>query len=126
MNEETKMIVVERKLIKSININNMTVTFHDEEMVPFQFQVCERCEGRGHHVNPSIDGNGLPTEYQNDPEFMEEYMSGQYDVPCEECAGNRVVPAIERETEAGQWLVEHYKFEYQTRLEYEAERRMGA
>lgn len=112
----------------------MTVTLklHDdfgdevEETVPFRFQVCEQCEGRGHHVNPSIDGNGLPTEYQNDPEFMEEYMGGLYDVPCEECGGRCVVPAIEEETDAGQWLVEHYAFEHQCRLEYEAERRMGA
>lgn len=57
------------------------------------FAVCPTCEGRGSHVNPSIDSQGLSAEdFDEDPDFREDYFSGAYDVPCAECRGNRVVP----------------------------------
>lgn len=57
--------------------------------------VCSRCRGKGTHVNPNIDGNGLPDECVNDPEFMESYMSGVYDVRCSECDGNKVLDVVD-------------------------------
>lgn len=65
----------------------------DEQPLPTKFEVCPRCEGKGTHVNPSIDGNGL-TQADFDeagPEFLEDYLAGAYDVPCYECKGQRVV-----------------------------------
>jgi hypothetical protein len=57
-----------------------------------KFEVCPRCEGRGKHVNPAIDGHGLSAEdFDQDPDFREDYFSGVYDVPCYECKGDRVV-----------------------------------
>lgn len=56
-----------------------------------KYQVCPRCEGEGTHTNPAIDGNGLSQECVDDPDFMEAYLGGFYDVPCELCKGQRVV-----------------------------------
>ena len=64
----------------------------DEEVsIPCVWAVCYRCQGDGKHTNPSIDGNGLPQEYAEDMDFMEEYLGGMYDVTCYECKGARVV-----------------------------------
>ena len=54
--------------------------------------VCQRCEGKGVHDHPAFS-NGLRPEETEDPDFMEDYMRGTYDVPCEECGGLRVVAA---------------------------------
>lgn len=63
-----------------------------EVEVPAKYEVCPRCEGKGTHVNPSIDGNGLSSEdFDQDPDFREDYMSGVYDVACHECDGKRVI-----------------------------------
>lgn len=64
--------------------------------VPFKYDVCPLCEGRGTHTNPSIDCGGLSVEdFAEDPDFAEEYLGGKYDVPCYECHGKRVVPVVE-------------------------------
>lgn len=61
--------------------------------VPIRFAVCPLCEGRGQHVNPSIDAHGLTREdFDEDPEFEERYFGGDYDIPCNLCRGEKVVP----------------------------------
>jgi hypothetical protein len=72
----------------------------DEEEVeieiPCTYQVCETCNGKGSHVNPSIDAHGISAEeWANDwdEEDRETYLSGGYDQPCNECGGLRVVAA---------------------------------
>lgn len=66
----------------------------DEEVeVPVSFAVCDTCDGKGKHVNPSIDSNGLSAEdFAEDPDFAENYFGGMYDVTCYGCEGKRVVP----------------------------------
>lgn len=62
------------------------------------WHLCPRCKGEGKYVNPAIDGNGLTGEdidRLGGDEFMEEYMGGTYDVPCELCKGRRVVTTEE-------------------------------
>lgn len=53
------------------------------------WEICQRCEGNGSHVNPAIDGNGLTQSDidELDDGFMERYTSGFYDVVCEYCEG---------------------------------------
>ena len=59
----------------------------------FHWDVCPTCKGNGKHVNPSIDASGLTSEdFNDDPDFAEDYRSGMYDVTCYECHGKRVVP----------------------------------
>ena len=58
--------------------------------------VCPRCSGEGKIVNPAIDGNGLSREdFDEDPDFREDYMSGLYDVVCPECNGRNVVLVVD-------------------------------
>ena len=66
-----------------------------EEKLPCIAEVCGTCNGKGTHVNPSIDAQGLTREDfdNNDPDFQENYFSGAYDVACYECRGNKVVAA---------------------------------
>jgi hypothetical protein len=96
---------------QSIDENRMTGTtllqwFDDdtdkdcEELVevPIKYEVCWLCSGKGTHVNPSIDCNGLTREdFDADPDFAESYFSGHYDQTCEECHGHRIVPVINHE-----------------------------
>lgn len=70
----------------------------EEVVLPSKFVVCPRCRGKGTHVNPSIDGNGLTREdFDEDPDFEEAYFRGDYDVACYECRGRRVVLTLDRE-----------------------------
>lgn len=67
---------------------------------PAKFAVCSRCEGKGSHINPSIDGHGITAEEWDrdwDDESRENYFSGVYDVTCGECKGLRVVPVVDEE-----------------------------
>lgn len=65
-------------------------------MVPCKFEVCNLCDGKGTHVNPSIDAGGLSAEdFAEDPDFREDYFSGMYDIPCNKCSGKRVTPVVE-------------------------------
>lgn len=66
--------------------------------VPIKFAICQTCAGRGKHVNPSIDCGGITEDdFDREPDFREEYMSGRYDQVCNECGGKRVVPELDRE-----------------------------
>jgi hypothetical protein len=61
---------------------------YDTEMeveFPAKWDICQRCEGDGHHSNPSIDGNGITSSEwaEWDEEEKDCYMSGGYDVACE-------------------------------------------
>lgn len=104
--------------------------------LPAKFEVCDTCQGKGSHVNPSIDSGGLSREdFDEDPGFREEYFSGAYDVPCYGCAGRRVVPVIDT-SDSFSWSEDqktafaHHNEVLDDRAEmaavYAAERRMGA
>jgi hypothetical protein len=72
-----------------------------EEVVhrlPAQYEVCRRCRGAGKHVNPAVDGHGITAEEWEDDwddDSREGYMSGRYDVQCEECGGERVTMVVD-------------------------------
>jgi hypothetical protein len=66
--------------------------------VPIRFEVCSLCGGKGSHVNPSIDSEGLTAEdFAEDPDFEESYRGGDYDVTCNRCGGERVVAVVDEE-----------------------------
>jgi hypothetical protein len=102
----------------------------DEQVdVPFKWAVCGTCEGKGSHVNPSIDSHGLTAEdFGEDPDFAEDYHAGVYDVPCCECGGTRVVPVVD-ESRCSPELLERVngKIEgaYDSAVERAHEREMG-
>ena len=83
--------------------NVVTFTTYDDEGVemthklPAKWAVCERCRGKGRHVNPNVDGQGLSREDfdEQGPEFEEDYFAGHYDTTCEACRGLRVVDVVD-------------------------------
>lgn len=73
-------------------------TWEEEIELPANYEICSTCLGEGSHVNPSIDSHGITMdEWENewDDESREMYLSGGYDVTCNECKGLRVVPVID-------------------------------
>lgn len=101
----------------------------EEREFPAKFEVCETCDGKGTHVNPSIDSHGLSAEdFAEDPDFKEAYFSGCYDVTCAECHGARVVPVpdLDRMSAEDRKAVEDVQDAfYQTQREMAHERLMG-
>lgn len=110
--------------------------FDDEEYqaeFPAKWELCGTCEGRGSHVNPSVDCGGLSADdFYEDPDFREDYFRGAYDVQCYECHGRTTSPVMDfdRFTEQNQKDYELLEAHWQSMAEldamYAAERRMGA
>jgi hypothetical protein len=66
--------------------------------IPVKYEKCETCDGKGKHVNPSIDAHGLSSDdFAEDPQFAEDYFNGMYDVECRECEGRRVAIEVDRD-----------------------------
>lgn len=104
----------------------------DEESVTvrLKYEVCPTCEGSGKHVNPSIDSDGISGEdFDEDPDFREQYFSGAYDVTCYGCKGKRVILEIDRDN-VDAAILERIDAKLEDDAQYEAEcaaeRRMGA
>lgn len=55
---------------------------------------CPTCDGKGTHVNPSIDAGGITDFDEWDYDEQDAYMSGVYDVRCYGCNGQKTTPAI--------------------------------
>lgn len=95
--------------------------------VSAHYEVCPTCQGKGSHVNRAIDGHGMTYDemYDAGTEFVEDYLGGTYDVPCEECKGLRVVlVANEDDPNYAAYREDRQaEAEYQAQLAYE--RRMG-
>jgi hypothetical protein len=101
----------QQKFNKGFDMKHMTFTFEvdngegDEPTVhtlPAKFEVCPTCEGRGKHVNPSIDAGGISEDDEfwqddHDEEGYSLYHNGFYDVTCYTCNGRNVVPTIDRD-----------------------------
>ena len=67
----------------------------DECYIPAEWSVCGVCNGRGVHVNPSIDSHGIGSEeFAEDLDFAAAYHRGVYDQPCVSCRGRRVMPVV--------------------------------
>jgi len=65
--------------------------------IPAKFEVCSRCQGRGSHDPEAFSGGFSQEDFDEDPDFRESYFSGDYDVRCEDCNGERVTLEPDRE-----------------------------
>lgn len=114
----------EKRMVLVVNEDS-----EDEFEVPAKYEVCGTCDGKGHHVNPSIDSNGLSAEdFDEDPDFREDYFEGRYDVACNECGGARVVPAMDEDRttkEEREKVEEEIDANYRHQQEMWYERKMG-
>jgi RecJ-like exonuclease len=103
--------------------------FGAEVQLPSKKEICPQCHGEGTHVNPSIDGNGLTYEdFDDDPDFYEDYYNGHYDVVCHTCNGHNVVDVLDEDKctpEQIQAHFDHLKALWEIEACYEAERRAG-
>ena len=101
----------------------------DGVALPTKMEVCPACRGKGTHVNPSIDSNGISAEaFAEDPDFAEDYFSGVYDVVCYVCHGRNVVPVVDEDACDPELLAaynEQQEAYWDYRAEVAAERRMG-
>jgi len=74
---------------------NWDEELHETEYLTLnaKYEVCPRCEGKGTHSNPSIDGNGITSSEMDEmgEDFRDDYFSGTYDVRCYQCKGERVI-----------------------------------
>jgi len=104
-------------------------SYEEEVKVPIKYEVCNTCNGKGTHVNPSIDAHGISSEeFNDDPGFAEDYFSGVYNVSCYECKGKRVVPEINEEfcnDELLDRVREHQKVIYEMNYERAREIKYG-
>lgn len=120
------------------NTMQMTVVLEDDDgnefevQFPIEFVVCGTCDGKGSHVDPNIDSNGITGDEWNEWDYdeRERYMSGGYDVTCYECNGDRVVPEInekkltEEQKKFFQQYMDRIKGDYEYERMCEMERRM--
>lgn len=96
------------------------------ESIPVFMVVCPACDGRGRYVNPSIDAHGISAdEFHEDPDFAAAYMSGDYDVGCVLCEGDRVVPVPTNKDDRAE-IEELLREAHEIRAEILAEMRFGA
>ena len=70
----------------------------DKKWYHIKWVICTMCQGRGEYVNPSIDSHGLTREdFDEDPDFKVDYMSGTYNIRCELCKGRAVEPEFDED-----------------------------
>lgn len=67
--------------------------------VPTEWAICDRCGGDGHHGNPAFDGTSTDWWLEGDPsgEDLDHYVSGRWDVHCDECGGSGKVRTMNEE-----------------------------
>ncbi len=61
--------------------------------LPAKFEVCPTCDGKGTHVNPSIDAGG----YDPDEDDEIDDYAHTYEQTCGTCDGKRVVLEVDRQ-----------------------------
>lgn len=120
------------KAIPAVQIHQWVTTKKGNQFqifLPGKREICGTCRGKGHHVNPAIDGNGLSSEdFDEDPDFRESYLRGHYDVSCEECQGVGHVFDIDYDALTPKMRERVYRAmdeERAARAEDDAERRAG-
>jgi len=96
-----------------------------------KWEICDRCRGDGVHDHPAFS-NGLSQEdFDEDPDFREDFMRGHYDVPCAECHGSGKIAVPDLESGPSAKIVKSFldrmaREEAEMRSIEAAERRMGA
>ena len=100
-----------------------------EHDLPAKYEVCPRCRGKGSHDHSAFSNGITSSEWSEwDSEEQESYLKGDYDVPCEECKGLRVIliPDEDRcDKEILRLYKDHLQFEADLRREDRNQERFG-
>lgn len=102
-----------------------------EVELPFKWAICRQCDGHNRSLaHVECDGGGFTSSEwaEQDDDFKEGYLRGDYDRPCPECEGGKVkIPDYAMMTKDQREL---YREQCRSLLELKAEeameRRMGA
>lgn len=93
--------------------------------VPGMWEICSNCRGNGTHVHRAIDGNGITgSEWAEwDQDERETYLSGGYDVACDEgcIAGKVVVPDEDRCSAREKEMLERHYAQERVNAQVDAE-----
>ena len=82
-----------------------------EVLLPAKHSVCWRCFGCGVHDHEAFSNGISPQEFDEDPDFAEQYFRGDYDVPCSVCKGLRVILEVDTEQLSPKMLERFYRAE---------------
>jgi len=82
--------------------------------LPTHWEICSSCEGEG--TSSAYLGSFTQEDFDEDPDFAEDYMSGQYDRACPECNGSGKVKVVDYDR-----LTAEQRAEYDAECEYQAE-----
>ena len=112
-------------MLLTMELYNKKEDVSEEYVFNAVYKVCPCCDGKGTHVNPNIDRNGLTYEdfnnYDCDIDFEQDYFNGRYDVICYLCDGNRVIPDVCQSSNCADDL-KAFEDWVEDELEYRAER----
>lgn len=111
---------------------DLTFTRTREYTLPARFEVCDRCEGYGTHLQEDIGSHAYSAEEfaeSFDDEERGEYFKrgGRYDVQCSTCRGARVVLVVDEDAAArtlrGRRVLALYHADQEQRARWAAEER---
>lgn len=92
-----------------------------ERELPTRWELCDVCDGKGTHVNPNIDRQGLTgDDFHDDPDFFDNYRRGDYDIPCNRCGGRRVIAVVDEDACEAE-LLKIYREDMDAQAEVDAE-----
>jgi len=120
---------VDEVYLETFSVNDLI------ELLPNKWIVCPRCEGKGTHLRPGMEGVAYSMEEFNRDFSYEErqaYFNGGYDIQCQTCNGRTTVKDIDdvasdyHYPRLFKYLNELIQDEYEMEAMYAAERRMGA
>ena len=125
---DSAKVVLNECFLEQLQESELLPEDHDGKMeLPSKYEVCDLCSGSGKVVNPSIDCCGLTQEdFDEDPDFEENYRSGRFDITCPECGGLRVIPTPTFPPEIQEEINSWWRSEADYARETAAERAMGA
>ena len=119
-------LVLNEDYITRENFPEMHDVDENEHEVEAEKQRCEMCRGDGTVVNPSIDSHGITgSEFDEDPEFREDYFSGRFDIECPECGGKGLIVVPVLPEAIAKLIDEHNRDEAEYRAIERAERLAG-
>jgi RecJ-like exonuclease len=103
-----------------------------EITLPFRWEICPSCDGRGTDRGASVecDGGGFTASEwaEQDDDFRADYLAGRYDRACPHCEGGKIKVADESKMTPEEITAWHDQL--RDDAEYESicrmERRMGA
>lgn len=94
----------------------------------YTWEICENCEGHNTVNHPAFSNGFTQSEWaEEDDDFKESYLKGDYDVKCPDCEGGKVrIPNMQNLsfTDKREMVQQRQSLDYDAMNA--AERRMGA